>query len=435
MTENAYPIAQPSPTEARIERGQVIASTPGAIRRVSTTTFAVKSQSGVSVYRVEKGEKTSTCNCPDAVTHEGTGCKHIAAVRFYLQRETLDYTGAVTTQRVPITYSQAWSAYDAAQKSEVKLFDQLLSELVSDIVDPRPAQVRGQPRLPLSDLIFTATQKVYSQLSCRRAYSLFGFATERGQINRPPSYSMSSIVLNREDVTPILHDLIAKVALPLAGLEEGFAVDSSGFRTTCYGQYCQEKHGESRANKWLKAHVIVGVKTQIIPQVIVTDGNASDTTQYAPLLNQTVDAGFVMKEVYADKGYLSRENYNVTASVGATPYIAFKQNSRGHSRGGGKNGPPSPMWKRMYHLFQANRDEWEPHYYLRENVEATFAAIKKKLGETLKSKNPVSQTNELLCKVLAYNLTVLIHEMFEHNVVPNLGVKVVKGSGGAEAIL
>jgi hypothetical protein len=41
-----------------------------------------------------------------------------------------------------------------------------------------------------------------------------------------------------------------------------------------------------------------------------------------------------------------------------------------------------------------------------------------KFGETLKSKKFTAQVNELLCKIIAYNITVLIHEMFESNIVP-----------------
>ena len=437
MPETGYPSALPLPnadtTEARMARGRVIAAIPGAVAQVNPITFAVKSQSGVGVYRVEASGEAATCTCPDATKHEGTGCKHIAAVRFYLERQTVGPSGEVVSERVPITHTQAWAAYNEAQKAEVKLFDKLLSELVATVEDPRPTQVRGQPRLPLSDLLFASVQKVYSQLSCRRSYSLFGFAAERGQIARAPSYSMSSIVLNREDVTPILHDMIAKVALPLAALEENFALDSSGFRTTCYGEYCQEAHGKSNENTWLKAHIIIGVRTHVIPKVIVTGAAGSDTIQFPALVNGAVEAGFVMKEVYADKGYLSRENFEVAGAVGASPYIAFKSNSRGHRRGG--SGLHSAWWKRMYHLFQANREEWEAHYHLRSNVESVFAAVKKKLGETLKSRNPVAQTNELLAKVLAYNLTVLIHEMYEHGVVPGFvsgnGVKVI---GPEEAV-
>ena len=40
---------------------------------------------------------------------------------------------------------------------------------------------------------------------------------------------------------------------------------------------------------------------------------------------------------------------------------------------------------------------------------------KKKFGESVKSKNRVAQENELLCKIIAYNITVLIHEMVQLN--------------------
>lgn len=63
------------------------------------------------------------------------------------------------------------------------------------------------------------------------------------------------------------------------------------------------------------------------------------------------------------------------------------------------------------------------HYHGRSNAESVFGAIKKKLGEALKSRKPVAQVNELLCKVLAYNITVLIHEMYEHGVVPGFAPK------------
>lgn len=53
------------------------------------------------------------------------------------------------------------------------------------------------------------------------------------------------------------------------------------------------------------------------------------------------------------------------------------------------------------------------------NIESTNAAIKRKFGETLKSKNQVPQVNELLAKIIVYNLTVLIHEMYENGVNPD----------------
>lgn len=37
----------------------------------------------------------------------------------------------------------------------------------------------------------------------------------------------------------------------------------------------------------------------------------------------------------------------------------------------------------------------------------------------MKSKSRVSQENELLDKIIAYNLTVIIHEMYENGIEPD----------------
>ena len=58
----------------------------------------------------------------------------------------------------------------------------------------------------------------------------------------------------------------------------------------------------------------------------------------------------------------------------------------------------------MFHYFAYNKDEFLEHYHKRSNVETTFSAVKKKLGENLKSKNYTPQVNELLCKFIAYNI-------------------------------
>lgn len=78
----------------------------------------------------------------------------------------------------------------------------------------------------------------------------------------------------------------------------------------------------------------------------------------------------------------------------------------------------SALWKKMFHYFQLNRDDFMEHYHKRSNIEATNAAIKRKFGETLKSKNPTARVNELLAKIIAYNLTVVIHEMYENRINP-----------------
>ena len=122
--------------------------------------------------------------------------------------------------------------------------------------------------------------------------------------------------------------------------------------------------------------------------------------------------GFDIREITADKGYSSRANYEIAESIGATAYIPFRSNATGRSRG-------SCIWRKMYHFFQFNKEEFLRHYHQRSNVESAFKMVKMKFGDKLKSKNTVAQHNELLCKFIAHNIVVLIHEIFESGIAPN----------------
>ncbi|HLY77457.1 MAG TPA: transposase, partial [Thermoplasmata archaeon] len=104
-------------------------------------------------------------------------------------------------------------------------------------------------------------------------------------------------------------------------------------------------------------------------------------------------------------------------------YIPFKSNSRNHSPGN----PAGPAaWHKAFHLFQANREEFDRNYHKRSNVESVFSALKRKFGENIRSRKPVAQVNEILCKLIAYNLTVVVHEMFENGIAPNFVNRNVK---------
>jgi transposase len=81
--------------------------------------------------------------------------------------------------------------------------------------------------------------------------------------------------------------------------------------------------------------------------------------------------------------YSSRVNLQTVANTGGKAYIPFKKNATDNCRG-------SILWNKMYHYFQLNKDEFVEHYHKRSNIEATNAAIKRKFGETLKSKNPTA---------------------------------------------
>jgi hypothetical protein len=231
-------------------------------------------------------------------------CKHIQTTRYYLKIEKDTPRGTIT-EKVHLTYTQAWNAYNEAQKAEVHLFDDLLKDLVKTI--PEPRQTMGRPRLSIHETLFCAIQKVYSQLSSRRAYSLFQNATAKGQINHAPDFNVPSKLFKNPDMTPILHELVTLSALPVAGIESDFSVDSTGFRTTTFGAYCEDKYGKNKEHQWLKAHLCAGAKTNIVAAVAITDGNGADSPQFGPLIKKTA-TGFTINEVTADMAYSSRLN-------------------------------------------------------------------------------------------------------------------------------
>jgi transposase len=350
--------------------------------------------------------KDLSCTCPDCQSR-GVKCKHAFAVQYFLQKITHTKQGVkIETKR--LTYPQAWKVYTESQKSEVNQFDALLKDLVESVEEP--SYTFGRPSLSLREQVFCLIQKVYSQLSSRRAYSLFENNKVKGLIKKTPNYNAVNKLMNKKELTPILKNLIVLSSAPLKSVETKFAIDSSGFRTTRFNDYCREKHGERKKHFWLKCHIITGVKTNTISGVEITDEHSHDTTQFKPLVKSTAGNGFNIKEILADKAYSSRNNIALVSLIGGTPFIPFKANASTRSS-------KSLTWRKMFHYFQYNQEEFMKHYHLRSNAESTFNMIKAKFGDSLKSKNRTAQENELLCKILCHNIVVVIHETNE------LGIK------------
>ncbi|MDQ3692286.1 MAG: transposase [Chloroflexota bacterium] len=332
------------------------------------------SQSGKGTYRVKLGAPHPTCTCPDHQVRR-VKCKRIRAVEISLRREERPDGTTVVTKTTRVTYKQNWPAYNKAQTLETERFAQLLAGLCRGIVQPK--QTKGRPRLSLSDVVFGPVFKVYSTVSGRRATSDLKAWQDKGYMLRCPHYNSLLNYLDDSDLTSILKALIEESASPLRAVETDFAVDASGFGTSRFVRWYDHKYGgESRERVWLKAHLMVGVKTNVVTSVEVTPGTAHDSP-YLPQLVQSTAARFNVVEVSADKGYLGKDNLAAVAAVGATPYVPFKSNTTGE-------GPK--LWRKLYHYFMFNRDDFLKHYHKRSNVETAFSMIKGKFGDSLRSK-------------------------------------------------
>jgi transposase len=374
--------------------------------------WRVPSQSGGGIYSVRLVGDSLTCSCPDFETRQ-LPCKHVFAVRFTEERERGPIQVPLTPQNQDRpTYPQDWKAYHAAQRNEQREFLRLLRDLCATI--PQPEYVFGRPRLSVADMVFGCAVKVYSTKSGRRSMGDLDTAAEKGHIEQVPHYTTLYRYMEDSELTPTIEGLIAASAAPLKLVESQFAADSSGFSTSRFDRWFDEKYGRQRSQRlWVKAHIMVGTKTNVITAVAVTDRDANDYPQFTGLLDATAKQ-FSIKQVSADKAYLGDSNFAAVAKVGAEPFIPFKSNSTGSG---------SEWWERLYGYFMFNRQQFLDYYHRRSNVETTFSMLKGKFGDAVRSKTETGQRNEVLLKVLCHNICVLIQEMYELGIDPSFGAK------------
>jgi len=130
---------------------------------------------------------------------------------------------------------------------------------------------------------------------------------------------------------------------------------------------------------------------------------------FRPLVEKTAE-NFDVKEVPADKAYLSNDNLQLVHDLGGTAYIPLKSNST--------SGAPGSIWEKMYHFYNLHRDEFGKHYHQRSNAESTFSMVKAKFRDSVRSTTDVAMKNEVLCKFLCHNLCCVIASQLELGIAP-----------------
>jgi transposase/predicted nucleic acid-binding Zn finger protein len=398
--------------DVREERGKAIAATGVVKKSNKGEIWTVPAQSRAGSYSVDLAGDEPKCSCPDFELR-GKACKHVFAVAYAVVLQKNEDGSTTVTETVTVTaekrktYPQNWPAYNRAQTTEQDKFQALLHDLCAGIPEP-PAKF-GRPPLPLKDMIFSATFKIYSTFSGRRFMSDLREANQRGYIWKTPHYNSIFRYLEDESLTPILRELVMHSSLPLKAIETDFAADSSGFTTSKFIRWFDVKYGKPRAeHEWVKFHLMCGVRTNVVTAIEVGKQFSGDSP-FFPSLMETTAANFKISEVSADKSYDGVKCVNAVVKTGGTPFIALKTSATGGVGG---------AYKQMFHYFQFRRDEFLQHYHKRSNVESTFSMIKRKFGDALRSKTDVAMVNESLCKVLCHNIVVLIHEMHELGIDP-----------------
>jgi transposase len=376
--------------------------------------WIVPSQTTSGSYRVTIGSEPS-CPCDDFQLRK-LPCKHILAARLVCARE---HDGREHDSKAPEsvtaavpkkpTYKQNWPMYNAAQQTEKERFQKLLFDLCRGLPNPQQTGV-GRRRTSMADMVFACGLKVYTTVSARRYACDLKDAHAGGYLSHLMNSVSVCAFLENDLLTPVLKNLIVQSSLPLSLVETNFAPDSSGFSSSRFVRWHDEKYGcERSGHDWVKAHAICGVQTNIVTAVDIGDRDAADSSFFKPLVAKTAE-NFTVKEVPADKAYLSHDNLALVHSLGGTAFVPYKVNSQA--------GEAGSLWEKMYFYFQFRRDEFLKHYHLRSNIESTFSMVKAKFRDHVRSRTDVAMTNEVLCKFLCHNLCVVHQSHIELGIAP-----------------
>ncbi len=303
----------------------------------------------------------------------------------------------------------SWHNYNESQTKEKALFVNILGDLCNLIVESRNAKGR-KPR-PLKDIVFAIVMKEYLNTSSRRIQSDLKLFAEAGFIQSEIPFNTLLDHLERRELRDVIIELIEISSLPLKQIELDFAIDATCFGTSRYTTYFDvrwNKKKDQRGRIWRKCHAVCGTKTNIITSVDITEGNVHDNTRFESLARDTA-RNFKIRDFCADKGYLAGKNFSVVNELGGQAFIPFKSNTSGSNT---SKSEYRSYFKSAFKFFKAHKEEYLQHYHKRSNIESCFSMIKRKFGNNIKCKKETSQDNEILAKILAHNICILVQELF-----------------------
>jgi hypothetical protein len=146
-----------------------------------------------------------------------------------------------------------------------------------------------------------------------------------------------------------------------------------------------------------KIHLAICNDTMLILNWFMTRGTKNDSPFFRRLLKPFKFLGVIL----ADKGYLSRVNYQFVYERNGSAFIPFKKNSTAKPKS-------CPAWKFAFNLWNLMPSIFKKIYNQRSRVECVFSALKKRWGDRLYSRKACLRRREMAMRFIAYNIRLII---------------------------
>lgn len=175
-------------------------------------------------------------------------------------------------------------------------------------------------------------------------------------------------------------------------------IDSSGIRIIGRSVwYCLRIKKEISKRECDKTHIAVSSQFMFVMNWKITRYQKNDCPFFKALLKPFRLLGIVS----ADKGYLSRDNFQLVADRGGQAFIPFKKGNTSKAKS-------SPAWKAAFSFWRTLNGIYMGIYHQRSRVECVFSALKKRYGDRLYCRKASMRRKEMALRFLAYNLRLLI---------------------------
>ena len=251
---------------------------------------------------------------------------------------------------------------------------------------------RGRPyRFPRSLVRYVRLQRDVWHISLRAAQgALRALGAALGF--EAPDFTTLWKRLTREEAEPVV---------PPRAQEHVLAIDSTGIKVTERGEWMRDKWHKRRG--FIKAHVAVDVTTMAVVAVIVSDERSHDRRYLVPLVREAASTlpGRIVR-VLADGAYDSRENFDFLRSQNIEAGIKLRKDAVARFNGS------QARYLAVVERQSLGEHGWKSRYeyWRRWNVEIVFSAVKRVLGESLRSRRSDLMLREAQHKFIAYNRLV-----------------------------
>jgi len=288
--------------------------------------------------------------------------------------------------------SVPWAIYDAHRINECKHVLDLRTVLsgLDRPVQRREFKLSSLTVLLLLKILFGVSYRTIASASKDlKIYHLLG-------MKRGPCYKTIQNTMDHLDgrffmrINHLFHPSTVKLA----------GIDSSGLKTHRKGVWIQIRFQRfSRKHDFKKIHIFVDLTSKKIIYCLMTNGTSHDARQLKKILKQVNWMRFDI--ILGDKGYDSKECFNVIKKQGAVPGIPVRKNATTRSRG-------SPTRRKSVIAQRNDYDGWKKHIHftMRCIVECIFSGMKRRFGEYFFSVKEKHREVEMWLRTILWNVLI-----------------------------